>query len=115
MSHFHDPEDGFVFLEEDEWHSDGQLSASSVVHNPKSTKKKRAAVDATVILHPHSNIITAKLLKKIDLLREASELVTTSAEVARYVQDIVVFLRLSRAVAGGISAKANNQLVRFAK
>lgn len=51
----------------------------------------------------------------MDKLREASEAVTTSAEVVRYMQDIVVFLRLSRAVGGGISAKANFQLARFAK
>lgn len=51
----------------------------------------------------------------MDKLREASESVTTSAEVVRYIQDIVVFLRLSRAVGGGISAKANFQLARFAE
>jgi hypothetical protein len=54
-------------------------------------------------------------LKQIEYLREASESVTTSAEVVRYIQDIVVFLRLSRAVAGGVSAKANNQFARFAQ
>lgn len=51
----------------------------------------------------------------MEKLREASESVTTSAEVVRYIQDIVVFLRLSRAVGGGIPAKANFQLARFAK
>lgn len=51
----------------------------------------------------------------MDKLREASESVTTSAEVVRYIQDIVVFLRLSRAVGGGVSAKANFQLARFAE
>jgi MoxR-like ATPase len=51
----------------------------------------------------------------MEKLREASESVTTSAEVVRYIQDIVVFLRLSRAVGGGVSAKANFQLARFAK
>lgn len=44
-----------------------------------------------------------------------SESVTTSAEVARYIQDIVVFLRLSRAVAGGVSAKASSKFSRFAQ
>lgn len=51
----------------------------------------------------------------MEKLREASESVTTGAEVVRYMQDIVVFLRLSRAVGGGISAKANFQLARFAE
>ncbi|OQE31385.1 hypothetical protein PENSTE_c001G06529 [Penicillium steckii] len=99
VSHFHVPEDGYKHVEENDWLSDGQLSASSVVHSPKLVKKKRTVVDAT----------------QIDRLREASEIVTTSAEVVRYIQDIVVFLRLSRAVAGGISAKANKQFARFAQ
>lgn len=62
---------------------------------------------------PQFNIVRG--LQMMEKLREASESVTTSAEVARYIQDIVVFLRLSRAVGGGISAKANFQLARFAK
>ncbi|KAJ5966152.1 hypothetical protein N7481_012866 [Penicillium waksmanii] len=99
VSHFHAPEDGFVFLEESEWFSDGQLSASSVVHNTKLAKRKCAKIDTT----------------QIECLRDASESITTSAEVVRYIQDIVVFLRLSRAVAGGVSAKANNQFARFAQ
>ncbi|CEJ58796.1 hypothetical protein PMG11_07442 [Penicillium brasilianum] len=99
VSHFYSWVDGFVYLEEDEWLSDSQLSASSVIHKPKHRQKKTVNVDETMM----------------DKLREASEAVTTSAEVVRYMQDIVVFLRLSRAVGGGISAKANFQLARFAK
>ncbi|KAJ5122513.1 hypothetical protein N7526_009450 [Penicillium atrosanguineum] len=85
ISHFHNPSDGYVYLEENDWLSDGQLSASSVIHTPKTHEKKRAKIDHLAI----------------DKIREASGSVTTSAEVARYIQDIVVFLRLSRAVAGG--------------
>lgn len=48
-------------------------------------------------------------------LRDYSELVTTNGEVIRYIQDIVVFLRLSRAVSGGVSAKAKSQFHRLAK
>lgn len=51
----------------------------------------------------------------IDTLRVSSETVTTSAEVVRYIQDIVIFLRLSRAVAGGVSAKANFQFAQLAR
>jgi hypothetical protein len=54
-------------------------------------------------------------MQVIEQLQEASTTVSTSAEVVRYTQDIVVFLRLSRAVAGGVSAKANIQLSRFAQ
>ena len=51
----------------------------------------------------------------MDKFRAASDSVTTSAEVVRYIQDVVVFLRLSRAVAGGVSARANNQFGQFAR
>ncbi|KAJ5098699.1 hypothetical protein N7532_005700 [Penicillium argentinense] len=99
VSHFHDPEDGYVYLEENEWFSDGQYSTSSVIHKSKAKKQQRAKIDEMIL----------------NKLREASESVTTSAEVVRYIQDIVVFLRLSRAVAGGISAKSNNQFAQFAQ
>ncbi|GLI74310.1 hypothetical protein PoHVEF18_002547 [Penicillium ochrochloron] len=99
VSHFYSWVDGFVYLEDDEWLSDSQTSASSVIHKPSYQQKKSAKIDEMMM----------------DKLREASESVTTSAEVVRYIQDIVVFLRLSRAVGGGVSAKANFQLSRFAE
>ncbi|KAJ5160210.1 uncharacterized protein N7482_007214 [Penicillium canariense] len=99
ISHFHSPEDGYTYLEADDWLSDGQMSASSVIHTPKLPQKTSARVSTTMM----------------DKLREASESVTTSAEVVRYIQDIVVFLRLSRAVGGGISARANFQFARLAE
>ncbi|KAJ5894238.1 hypothetical protein N7495_005929 [Penicillium taxi] len=99
VSYFHDPMDGYMYLEESDWLSDGQLSASSVIHKPKHAEKITAKVNQTMI----------------EKLREETDAVTTSAEVARYIQDIIVFLRLSRAVAGGISAKANIQFSRLAK
>ncbi|KAJ5656153.1 hypothetical protein N7507_008103 [Penicillium longicatenatum] len=99
ISHFHDPEDGFVYLEENDWLSDGQLSASSVIHTPKPLQKPNSKVNRMVI----------------EKFGEASNSITISAEVARYIQDIVVFLRLSRAVAGGVSARANNQFSQLAQ
>ncbi|KAJ5677762.1 uncharacterized protein N7477_003395 [Penicillium maclennaniae] len=85
ISHYHDPSGGYLYLEENEYFSDSQLSACSVIHTPKTFEKNRAKIDHLAI----------------NKLREASSSVTTSAEVVRYIQDIVVFLRLSRAVAGG--------------
>jgi hypothetical protein len=37
------------------------------------------------------------------------------ADIIRYQQDIVVFLRLSRAVAGGITARSNMQFTKLSK
>ncbi|KAJ6139273.1 hypothetical protein N7471_005759 [Penicillium samsonianum] len=99
VSHFHSPEAGYTYLEENDWLSDGQISASSVIHKSKGKQTRSATVSPLVM----------------DQLRETSASVSTSAEVVRYIQDIVVFLRLSRAVAGGVSANANIQFSRFAQ
>lgn len=53
-----------------------------------------------------------QILQKLYQLMKA---VTATAEVVRYQNDIVIFLRLSRAVAGGISVKASKQLSSFAR
>ena len=46
-------------------------------------------------------------LKEIQILTELSSAVTITAEVKRYLHNIATFLRLHRAVAGGISAQAS--------
>ncbi|KAJ5620318.1 hypothetical protein N7510_004302 [Penicillium lagena] len=100
ISHFHDPGNGYVYLEDNDWLSDGEQSTSSVIRKTASYhQKKSPKVDRTMM----------------DKLSEASDIVSASAEVVRYIQDIVVFLRLSRAVAGGVSAKASNHFSRFAQ
>ncbi|OQE44110.1 hypothetical protein PENCOP_c002G07270 [Penicillium coprophilum] len=99
ISHFHSPDAGYTYLEENDWLSDGQLSDSSVIHKSKGKQPKSATVSSSVM----------------DQLREASASISMSAEVVRYIQDIVVFLRLSRAVASGVSANANIQFSRFAQ
>ncbi|KAJ5558805.1 hypothetical protein N7535_009314 [Penicillium sp. DV-2018c] len=97
ISHFHNPESGYTYLEENDWLSDGQLSASSVIRRSKQKQTNQAMVSQKAIIS----------------LREKSASVSTSAEVVRYIQDIVVFLRLSRAVARGVSAKANIHFSRL--
>ncbi|KAF9891797.1 hypothetical protein FE257_003278 [Aspergillus nanangensis] len=100
ISHFHDVDDDYVYLEENnDWLSD-QVSVSSVVRKSDVSVKKG---------HP---VIDRKLLDK---LRRASELVTVNADVVRYQQDIVVFLRLSRAVSGGITTRSNVHFKIFSK
>jgi hexokinase len=117
ISHFHAPEAGYRYLEEDDWLSDGQISASSVIHKSKETKIQRATVSPKVSFHAILDTIYLShvALQDMEQLRETSTTISTSAEVARYIQDIVVFLRLSRAVSGGVSAKANIEFSRFAQ
>ncbi|PLB44254.1 hypothetical protein P170DRAFT_367747 [Aspergillus steynii IBT 23096] len=93
ISHFHDSGDGYIYLEENnDWLSDSQMSASSVVRKSEAPQNKR-----------NPNIDR----KTLDKLERASNAVTAGADIVRYQQDIIVFLRLSRAVAGGISVRSN--------
>ncbi|PWY65574.1 hypothetical protein BO70DRAFT_185534 [Aspergillus heteromorphus CBS 117.55] len=101
ISHFHDTEDGFAYLEENaDWLSDGQMSASSVIRKLETPIKKS---------HPGIDRQT------LDHLQQLSNAVTVGADIARYQQDITVFLRLSRAVSGGISTRSNLHFKAFSK
>ncbi|KAL9061939.1 MAG: hypothetical protein Q9206_000202 [Seirophora lacunosa] len=94
MSHYHDPEDGFVNLEAaSEWIEDDRSSSSSVVRKsvvPRPTHSFERTFTEADVQH---------------LLRQ-SKTVTVTAEVECYLQNIIVFLRLHRAVDGGITPRA---------
>ena len=51
----------------------------------------------------------------VEQLAQLSEHATVSVEVKQYQQNIVAFLRLHRAVAGGISAAATRHFDKLAK
>ncbi|KAI4088621.1 MAG: hypothetical protein LQ344_005960 [Seirophora lacunosa] len=94
MSHYHDPEDGFVNLEAaSEWIEDDRSSSSSVVRK------------SVVPTPTHSFERTFTEADVQHLLRQ-SKTVTVTAEVECYLQNIIVFLRLHRAVDGGITPRA---------
>ncbi|KAL3474126.1 hypothetical protein BJX99DRAFT_260684 [Aspergillus californicus] len=99
ISHLHDADDGYVYLEDDDWQSEGHASQSSVVHRTSAPES-------------HHPSIERELLNRI---QHTGKRVRVTAELVRYQQDIVVFLRLSRAVAGGISARSNIQFTKLAK
>ncbi|KAL2838826.1 hypothetical protein BJY01DRAFT_219760 [Aspergillus pseudoustus] len=100
ISHFHEADDGYAYLEDDDdWHSVGQGSLSSVVHRTGTRESRHPRIDHQLL----------------DNLLNASKSVHVTAELTRYQQDIVVFLRLSRAVAGGISARSNVHFTKLAK
>ncbi|RMJ22318.1 hypothetical protein PHISP_06815 [Aspergillus sp. HF37] len=101
ISHFHGPDDGYTYLEEGGgWLSDEKLSASSVLKKPDIQMEKK---------YPKVNS------EALESFRQASKSVGVGADVARYIQDIVVFLRLSRGVAGTISSTANKHFQQFAR
>lgn len=53
--------------------------------------------------------------KMIEYLRDQGQQATVTPEIRRYLQDIVVFLRMERSVDGGISPFATTQLLSLAK
>jgi len=95
ISHFHDPEDGFPNLED--LYDDGD-SFSSVVK--KSLK-----------LDPDPRISATD----IEQLLQLSSQSMVSVEVKQYQQNIIAFLRVHRAVAGGISAIATKHFDKLIK
>ncbi|MCJ1275113.1 hypothetical protein MMC21_002913 [Puttea exsequens] len=95
ISHTHDPEEGFQNLEE-EWserEEDDGASTSSVIHR-KATEQSFPAQ------HP---LFGAEDIRAI---ADQSDKVTITAEILAYLHNIIVFLRLNRAVRGGVSPRA---------
>ncbi|OJD15037.1 hypothetical protein AJ78_04660 [Emergomyces pasteurianus Ep9510] len=93
MSYYHDPHNGLVNLEESTgWFSDDQTSISSVVRKP-SLEPLKELNETCLIREEH-----------INTLRQLSNNVTFSADMNSYLQDIIVFLRMNRGVAGGMTA-----------
>lgn len=70
-------------------------------------------LEVNTLILPDSAMLTAK--QEIDKLRQLSKSNIISAEVRRYLQDVVVFLRLERGVAGGVSPHATSQFEMLAK
>jgi MoxR-like ATPase len=97
ISHHHTEDDGFPNLEEQEFkeplHSNDAASISSVVKHSYSNEEARS----------ESPTISPEEIRD---LRAAVKTVQVSAEVAAYLHNIVIFMRLNRFVAGGVSAHA---------
>ncbi|KAH8705357.1 hypothetical protein BGW36DRAFT_413333 [Talaromyces proteolyticus] len=101
--HFHELNAGYPNLEDDEsWISEDRESLSSVVRKRHGDEK----------LQFGNHYISENIISDLHL---SSKNVSVSAEVGRYLQNIVVFLRLNRAVVGGISARATKHFYLVAK
>ncbi|KAL8835621.1 MAG: hypothetical protein Q9170_003238 [Blastenia crenularia] len=106
MSHYHDPEDGFTNLEaSSEWIEDDRSSSSSIVRR-------------SVVQKPEDSM--ERRFSKADIqdfTRQTID-VTVTAEVKCYLQNVVTFLRMHRAVDGGITPRATiffDTLVKYDK
>ncbi|KAL2362335.1 hypothetical protein RJZ56_004755 [Blastomyces dermatitidis] len=86
-------DNGFMNLEESsEWFSDDQGSISSVIRKPNLPLPKEFD-EPYLIREEH-----------IKTLRQLSDNVTLSADMINYLQNIIVFLRMNRGVASGVTA-----------
>lgn len=100
ISHYHDPEDGYANIEE--IYNDGN-SVSSVVRNGKATRCAIANIDP---------VISAGDVEHLAALADQA---TVSVEVTQYQQNIIAFLRIHRAVAGGITPSATKHFSKLVK
>jgi hypothetical protein len=99
ISHFHDLEDGFPNLED--LYDDSNSVSSVVIRTPK--------LDPEDFPEPR---ITAADIEHLTQLANQAEI---SVEVKQYQTNIVSFLRLHRAVAGGISAAATSHFDKLSR
>lgn len=109
---------GYAHLEDvDDWLSDGQESISSVVRKPDTRMPKKGTQIDEQVFHwlKHPTWHKTEPVQALRIFGETSKTVTANADVVRYQQDIISFLRLSRAVAGGISPKTNIHFSKLAK
>jgi len=103
ISHFHDLEDGFPNLEELNNDNDSASSIASVVHRKEMDDVFNVASD------PIINV------SDIETLTGLADEATVSIDITRYMHDIIAFLRLHRAVQGGISPLATKQFEKLVK
>ncbi|KAL8786161.1 MAG: hypothetical protein Q9213_002931 [Squamulea squamosa] len=103
LSHFHGLEDGFPNLENaSEWIEDDRSSSSSVVRK-------------SVLQNPNIAPIATFSEADIQALVTASKYTTVTAEVECYLHDIVTFLRMHRAVDGGVNPRATQHFKTLIK
>ena len=121
ISHYHHPDDDFLNLEEidAEAHSNDQSSISSVVrktfplHDAGNGVHRRFEAEVRPLTLAGGMMVIPS--QEIDRIRQLGQCMTICAKVRRYLQDIVVFLRLERGVAGGVSPYATSQFELLTK
>lgn len=108
MAHWHDPEDGFANLEDDGL-GDGEDTEEDVDVETTST--------ASVVKRSDNHARRAPVFAEADLaqLAKLSQGVRIDVDVVRYQMNIVSFLRMHRAVAGGISPAATKHFEQLIK
>ncbi|CAH0005344.1 unnamed protein product [Clonostachys byssicola] len=103
VAHWHDPDDGYINLEE----ADGGLDAETA--STGSVVKKASPLDTPAT----SEVLFSE--KDISHIAHLSREVDVDVEVTRYLMNVVSFLRLHRAVAEGVTPTATKHLEQLAR
>ncbi|KAG9791550.1 hypothetical protein KCU88_g988, partial [Aureobasidium melanogenum] len=111
MSHFHEAEDGFPNLEEMETTTTTTTRPSKDNDNNSETSASVSRSPSVQVV-PNPRRIGAELIEQ---LRAQGEAATVTPELRRYLQDIVVFLRMARGVDGGVTPYATTLFLALAK
>lgn len=98
ISHFHDPDDGYPNLDEQEKDTE---SISSIVRKNSD------------LLEPSSDPVFTAF--DIEALRHRADDISINTEITRYIMTVIAFLRLHRAVLGGISPLATEHCNKLVK
>ncbi|KAK3078857.1 hypothetical protein LTS18_006455 [Coniosporium uncinatum] len=100
ISHTHDPEDGLPNLEDQQQAVTAEdASDTSVIHSPSVSP-----------LHMRTSSEPLFSKRDIDTLITRADSVSLTAEIRAYIHSLPAFLRLHRAVAGGVSSNATRYL-----
>ncbi|KAJ4579116.1 hypothetical protein HRR81_003267 [Exophiala dermatitidis] len=111
MSHFHEAEDGFPNLEEME-------ATTTTTTRPSQDNDNNSETSASVSQSPSVQVVSNPRrigAELIEQLRAQGKAATVTPEIRRYLQDIVVFLRMARGVDGGVTPYATTLFLALAK
>lgn len=122
VAHWHNPEDGYVNLDEAENRNkddDETASTESVVKKASNDTTPSTALISDIVSHSRkplsSSILIYRQPQEISQLAKLSQEVQIDVDILRYQMNIISFLRMHRAVAGGITPAATKHLHQLVK
>ena len=121
MSHFHSVEDGFPNLEElDETASSAESDPAYSYPRSLSGRRQEMIASRRIDAEVRSRLLfdvsgSDRHVQLLEHFRAQGQATTITPEIRRYLQDVVVFLRMERGVDGGVSPYATTLFVALAK
>lgn len=116
ISHCHNLDDGFANLEELDPHFNNHNVSKNGRSEPNGDKASiysyNSSQDSTHNYRHSSRQIPQTV---VDKLRDLGKSASITPEIRRYLQDVVVFLRMAHGVDGGVTPSATIQFVNLAR